>query len=441
MLTALVAWLLAAVGLAAVLERLRGEFAFALSIIATLLVFGATPLFWYTVYEPSAALTGCFAATSILLLAARRVLPPGAPHTQRFAAVLGAAAVPTIVLVVMRSGAPSDHPIGWVDTLFSSSHGVLSWNPVLYLAFVGMLAYGSRDRGSAVAAVAALGILAPLIAWRSNGVAFGGAPFIAMAATLAPGLALLLDALRMRPAAGIAGLVTVALVWNYLLMVQYTIGLVPKNEPVSFARVVRQQAEVQTQPPFFYPFAFPANVWFAWREGLPVDRYDLLAIEPRRDAVDLALDRQADRFLLDGWDAPGNEEWGSVWWIGSRRATLTLPLALPRDRETRITLVTRTRVEEPTFRAMEAEVGLEVNGTEIGRFIAPTSSPGEAAFTIPAAASGRTWRDGFNRLTFVSHGVRPVDPADTRAPGPLASRRGSAAWPVGIYRIQIRSVQ
>ena len=45
-------------------------------------------------------------------------------------------------------------------------------------------------------------------------------------------------------------------------------------------QIVRQQGTVLTRPPFIYPFAFPANVWFAWRTGLPVDRYDLLAPAP-----------------------------------------------------------------------------------------------------------------------------------------------------------------
>ena len=106
---------------------------------------------------------------------------------------------------------------------------------------------------------------------------------------LAPGLALAIDGVVRRPLVALAPLVVAALWWNHLLMAQYTVGLLPKDEPVSFGRLVQQQADLHTRSPYVYPFAFPANVWFAWREGLPVDKYDLLvargAARGLRDAL------------------------------------------------------------------------------------------------------------------------------------------------------------
>ena len=167
----------------------------------------------------------------------------------------------------------------WLDTLFSSWHGLLSWTPIVYVAAVGTAALAVRRRRWAILAL----LLLVATAWINGsttdwagGWSFGGRRFTSVLVMLAPGLALVVETALRRPHALVALLAAAAVAWNYGLMVQYTAGMVPKDEPVSFARVVRQQAELLTRPPFVYPFAFPANVWFAWREGLPVDRYDLL---------------------------------------------------------------------------------------------------------------------------------------------------------------------
>jgi hypothetical protein len=253
-------------------------------------------------------------------------------------------------------------------------------------------------------------------------------------ALLAPGLAFLIDRARSRPMMAVAPLVAAALLWNYWLMVQYTVGTLPKDAPVRFADMVQQQAEVHTRNPYVYVFAFPANAWFAWREGVPADRYEILSAEPRLPAIDLAMDRQADRFLLEGWDAPGPGAAGPVHWIGERRATVAVPLQLPSDRPIRVSVTARARLEEP---AVNADLGLEINGLEVGRFVAPAAAPSEVHLTIPAAAVGRIFRAGYNRLTLVSYGVHRANPADQREPGPIGSRTGSRAWPVAISRIRI----
>ena len=94
----------------------------------------------------------------------------------------------------------------------------------------------------------------------------------------------------------------------------------------------------------------------------------------------------------------------------------------------------RARLEEP---AVNAIVGLEINDVEVGRFIVPSAAPLEMPITLPAAVVGRRLRAGYNRLTFVSHGVQRVDPSDQRPPGPIGRRAGNRAWPVAVYRIHI----
>jgi hypothetical protein len=327
----------------------------------------------------------------------------------------------------------------WIDTLFSSWHGLLSWTPVVYLAVAGTVALVARRRQWGLVALALLVAMAwvngSTTDW-AGGWSFGGRRFTSVLVVLAPGLALAVEFVMRRPQILLGCAAAAAIAWNYGLMVQYSAGMVPKDEPVSFGRVVRQQSELLTRPPYFYPFAFPANVWFAWREGLPVDRYDLLAGEPITPAVDIALDGHGERFLLDGWEAPGGDEWGAHWWLNRSPAVIAVPLAAGGRDATEIELTARTRFEEP---AVEARLEVRVNGRPVGQMAVPAHAATTARLAVPGTPG--LWRRGFNRVEIVSLGVTRVDPADPRGPGPLARGLGGRPWPVAIYRLRIRSIR
>ncbi|MGE3276093.1 MAG: hypothetical protein AB7O67_13345 [Vicinamibacterales bacterium] len=494
----LTSYAVGAMGLAVLHARLRERFTPAAALITSLLVFGATPLFWYMVYEPSMTHAASFGVVAAFVVLASRWVP-GA--TTRQALVLGAIlglafltrpqqavfAIYPGLLVLTAPGRARERTQGalrlagwafagalpflllqgvhaWVlfsmypfrvagdggylalggsrvgAVLFSSWHGFLSWTPVAYIAVIGTVGYLRREWRWATSALLVLGVMAWINGaaedW-AGGWSFGGRRFTSTLVLLAPGLALVVDWIRRRPLVAIAPLVAGALLWNHLLMVQYTAGMVPKDGPVSFGQLVRQQAELHTRAPYFYPWAFPANAWFAWRQDLPIDRYDLLSTEPLRTTLDLTLDRQASRFLLDGWEAPGGDTWGSSWWIGGTPATLAVPLALPEGRAVAIEVEARTRFEEPT---VVATLALEVNGEVIGEFVAGADAPTTARLLVPATAFHRIWRQGYNRVAFVSRGVARTDPADSRPPGPIAAALGSRPWPVAIYRIRIAPV-
>lgn len=497
-IVSLSSYAIAAAGLVALLRYIGREFRRSIAFVATLLIFGATPLFWYMVYEPSMTHAPSFGFVALFAVACGAWVPH--EITPRRSAVLGAlaamaflvrpqealivllpafliaaapgswpsrvqkglallkwaavAAVPWLLLQIVHAwvlyhandfaffGAQGGYldPLHsrWADTLFSSWHGFLSWTPIAYVAVIGTFAYFRRNRAWAAAAIAIL----LLMAWVNGSTAdwgagwsFGGRRFVSTLALLAPGLALTVDFLRRRPLAAIAPLAVMALWWNYLLMVQYTVGMLPKDEPVSFGRIIRQQADVYTRSPYIYPFAFPANVWFAWRTGLPAERYDLLASEPLHSALDVTFDGRAERFLLDGWEGPGGDDWGSSWWIGGTPAVIALPLDLPADRPIDIEVRARTRYEEPAF---EARLALEINGVPIGEFLAAAAEPSTARFTVPPERFRHVWRPGYNHLAFRSLGVTPVDPSDPRPPGPLARRSERRPWPVAIYDIRIK---
>lgn len=420
-------------GLGGVYLRLRREFTAGIALLSVTLIAGATPLVWYTVVEPSPVDLTAFALSAWLAVRAARA--EGRARALLWAALIAVPALAVWITLASRS-ALDLASARWVDVLFSSWHGLLSWSPAVYFAVAGTIAYLQRD---AIWAAGALGVLL-VSSWLAGAAeiwptvqTFGGRPLISTLAVLAPGLAFLTDAVRRRPLAAIAPLVVVPIVWNHLLMVQYTVGMLPKDEPVSFARMVRQQADAYTRAWSLYPFAFPANVIFAWREALPIDRYDTLALEPRHSAIDLTMDRAAGRFLLDGWDGSTAAGEPPGWWIGGRAATLALNLALPRDRPARILVTARSRYEEPV---VQAELALLVNGHEVGRFSPGAETPSEAVFTV-SAARDTPFRKGFNRISFASRGWHRIDPMDTRAAGPLARRSGNPAWPVAIYRIAI----
>ena len=499
-----------AAGLVALQWHLRQRFQPLIALLAVVLTFGATPLYWYMVYEPAmthAASFG-FVALFVVLSAAwlepRRSAAASTPReggtTPRQALLLGTliglaflarsqeslfAIYPGLV-VLTAAGVGARDRVGaalrlagwafvgalpwivfqlahsyvlfsryeyslmgqggyfnplqsrWLDTLFSSWHGFLSWTPVAYVAVVGTIAYLRREWRWATAALVVLF----LTAWVNGatqdwaaGWSFGGRRFSATLAMLAPGLALALEFAWRRPLALLAPVVVAALWWNHLLMVQYTRGLLPKDEPVSFGRLVRQQAELHTRSPYWYPFAFPANAWFAWREGLPVDKYDVLGPETPQATFSATFDRRVEKYLLDGWDVPGGDDFGPNWWIGGTPARLAVPLALEAGRDVTITVRTRTRFEEPP---MQAELALEVNGREVGRFDAGLPDATTATILVPANAVSRVFRHGFNQIGLRSLGVRPADPNDPRPPGPLARRTGNPVWPVAVYGVEVR---
>lgn len=488
---------LGATGLVALLVHLRAHFSKGVAWTAVTLLFGATPLFWYMVYEPAMTHAASFGFAALFAVASAAWLTPwGQVPTVRQSLVLGTllggafavrsqevlfallpalfvfgvtapwpdrvnralrlagwaflGALPWLLLQALHSyvlfsryeynllgqgGYFNPLQSRWIDTLFSSWHGLFSWTPVVYVAALGTVAYLRREWRWAVAAL----VILFLTAWVNGatqdwaaGWSFGGRRFSSVLVLLAPGLALAIEAMVKRPLLALAPVVAGALWWNHLLMVQYTSGMLPKDEPVAFSRLVRQQGEVATRAPYAYPFAFPANAWFAWRHDLPIDKYDVLAPVAIGASFETRFDRSVEKFLLEGWEAPTGDEWGSAWWIRDTPATIAVPVALPPGRVS-ITIRTRTRLDEPV---VQAALALEVNGTQVGQFAAGVPEPSSSTLTVPAEVAARVLRAGFNRLSIRSLGVSRVDPNDTRPPGPLARRR-DAAWPVAVYELSM----
>ena len=455
-----------AIGLLTVHRRLRREFSPGVACAATLLLFLATPLVWYMVYEPSMTHAASFGFVALFVVAAERWTALDMPARRSFAlgALLGLAFMTrpqealfaffpaTLLLVtaaplgakIRAAGRLAGWALGgalpflalqavhtrilfgredftlmgadgylnvlesrWADTLWSSWHGFFSWTPVAYLAFVATLFYYVRHRGWAIAAI----IIVLAMAWVNGSTAdwpagwsFGGRRFISVLVVLAPGMALMLWGLTARPLIALVIVALGAVAWNHLLTMQYQQGLLTAGTPVSFAQIVRQQAALATAPPFVYPFAFPANVWFAWRTGLRVDQYDLLGPERLRPMFDLQMSDQATRYLTEGWASHVSDPFGELRWIDGDRAELLLPLDLPSEESIRVAWTARTRRLDPLDTATFA---LVINGRETFRFTPDTDQASFFDFTVPAG--NNLFVRGFNRFAFERRsGTPPV---------------------------------
>jgi hypothetical protein len=135
----------------------------------------------------------------------------------------------------------------WLDVLFSSDRGLFVWAPVTLIALAGLRPLFATD-----ARLARLLTIVALLHWYviscwsiwAGGHAFGPRLWIALTPFWGLALAALLDGSgRWRPWVGrlIVGVVGLLIVWNILLMLQYSIGLVAPTGEVDLALMVKNQ--------------------------------------------------------------------------------------------------------------------------------------------------------------------------------------------------------
>lgn len=155
--------------------------------------------------------------------------------------------------------------------LFSGFHGLFSWHPVTLVAVLGLAALWRRAPRVAAALVvfvaAQVLVIGSYETWW-GGASFGARRFINCTAIFSLGLAVGFGTLRGRfrhlAAVAIAGLV----LWNAGLAVQYSVGLIPRDAPVSIGRIARNQV-------FEVP---PRIAQIAWRFAF--DRSSLYRTRP-----------------------------------------------------------------------------------------------------------------------------------------------------------------
>lgn len=236
----------------------------------------------------------------------------------------------------------------------------------------------------------------------SSGWAFGGRRLTSALAALAPGFALMLAWFRRHPFALIVPAILGVVGWNGLLMTQYTRHMIPRDETVRFDTLIRQQVDLYLKPPYWYPFAFPANVWFAWREDLPVDRYDLLGSEPLRREMYLPLNDWGARFLLDGWTSGGGDSFGLRHFLNAPSGTILVPRDPSPDAAFSLDVEARA---EGVGSGGTTVLDVAVNGRSFGDIVLTigAAAPTRRVFSTPLGA--KVWRHGYNRVTISRQNV------------------------------------
>jgi len=449
---------LGASGLLLVHRYLRSEFGRGIALTTSLLVFGATPLVWYMVYEPSMTHAASFGFVAIFVAMAMRWTTPAITARQSImlGALLGLAFIarpqeavfalfPAVLLVTSGGtgrarvaataklaawalvgaapflAAQAFHSsilfareqlalVGnngyldfwhsrWADTLWSSWHGFLSWTPVAYIALLGTVALIRRQWRWAAATLLIVFVMAWVNGSTSDwaaGWSFGGRRFTSCLVLLAPGLAVVVAFLVRRPMFPIALVAALAVVWNLLITRQYADGTLRVEQTTGFGTMVRQQAALVTRAPFVYPFAFPANAWFAWRTGLPIDSYDVLSPETPRAGIELPFDANVGKFLIDGWGARAADQWGELRWIDRARAELVLPLAAS-DVARTLEITARTRLVAPP---VSTKLTIAIDGQSLGTLVPNADHPSSGTFVIAPSSLP----NGFHRVVITKDG-------------------------------------
>jgi hypothetical protein len=138
------------------------------------------------------------------------------------------------------------------EVAFSAEHGFFLWTPVLVLAAAGLVLLFRRDRPLAGALIATLLAFYYFIAsyevWHGAS-AFGSRFFVSFTPMFILGLGVTIDVVQERlrglsaPARTAAVVVPLALLtlWNVGLVFQWGTGLIPREGPVDFRAVARNQ--------------------------------------------------------------------------------------------------------------------------------------------------------------------------------------------------------
>lgn len=303
----------------------------------------------------------------------------------------------------------------WIlETLFTSRHGLLSWTPVFWLGFLGLLPLLRRRPALALP-------LAPpflLMTWVNMGVAdywgghsFSNRRFDSLLPVFALGFAASLEwlrrRLRERPRLAVLGVGVVLVSWNLSLAESVRRNLVPRDDTVAFSSLARANAQVFSEAVGF-PTTWPASWLFALRHDRPPSQFDLVVgrylfhmQNNLGGVIDLATGD--DALLGEGFAAPEVKDGR-----GARRlkgpARLFATLDHPEDLELRFEIA----ADEPR------EVALRVNGRDAGRFAVATGW-GEARLRVPEAF----WHREINELRIEpgGDGVRLARVVFVRSPG------------------------
>jgi hypothetical protein len=261
----------------------------------------------------------------------------------------------------------------WSESLFSSRAGLFVWAPLAWIGAVGLCFPPRRSRVVAVASLALIALLAYAngATWGwDGGFSYGNRRMLAVTGAVVLGLALVIERLRaldarfprLAPLAGFGLVMLPLVVMNLELSQQVSSGTKPQvtlGTSQSVAALYTGSLRRSLQQVMWRvgnPFAWPANLIWAWRHGVPPGQYDYVAGSERLyvHAADYrkpgANREETIRVgtglgMLDagGWSAPSTYLGRKVLWAGPR-SRLLLPLFIQGDLKVAFTLAARQPV-------------------------------------------------------------------------------------------------
>lgn len=131
-----------------------------------------------------------------------------------------------------------------VEVLISERGGVLAWHPMILAGLIGLVVYCRKGVWRWLAMMGVVGFLAQVLlvgSWSMwwGGASFGNRFFISALPLLAFGLPGWFAARGPRRWGALV-ILALLIVWNLGLLVQYATEMVPREDPVSWMRVIRQ---------------------------------------------------------------------------------------------------------------------------------------------------------------------------------------------------------
>jgi hypothetical protein len=267
-----------------------------------------------------------------------------------------------------------------VELLFSSKHGLFSWSPAVYLAVLGLLyRLGRRDPLASRFLLTLLFGMGLLATRWDEGESFGSRRFTEAFPLLLFGFCGFLDWARRSPRA-LAGVVCAALIVTNLLLADLVRrGEIPKTTTFSFSDAAARGAS-RLYGAVGHLSAAPANWWFALRYGVRPDRFD--AIWGSRRYHDWSIDVGSDAdgpHLGRGWSLSEKTSDGK-WFRWSDGESSSLFLQLFEPYRYRL------RLEGAAAKAPDGgpqTVHLEVNGAGAG-VLSFSAQPGVEETLVPA---------------------------------------------------------
>jgi hypothetical protein len=351
---------------------------------------GLLPLLAHT---PDARRAGAFLLGAVALILLRDEAPGSARRVVAFVAVILAG-------LALGGGWALDGP-GAARAWFGSRDGLLFRTPLLWACLLGLAVLVRREGRTAVPLV-----VAGLLPFALAPIASTTALEVALPALLL-GLGVGLDAvctlLARRPAWALAAAVPLLATSNLLFMEQYRHTL-RRDDTVSFPQVSEGSARLLSDA-VGSPTAWPANWAWSAREGLPVERWDLLSGQRFRlgDFIDVGdLDHDAT-FLLDGWSVRHACRFEHPWKIEAicRQVEGRAELVVPMERE--------VTGELRLYAVGSGSLRVWLNGEIVDTMTLPVD-PWNPMYPRP------TWRRGVNRVVLESvEGVQLVDGLEVRS--------------------------